>query len=903
MSPSLWLSHSESMTNALPFLPSKITPLRRSNHWIPRVRLLERLAQGKPLNLITAPAGYGKSVLLGQYIDDAQAKHKAVAYYRLEHEDNEQGEFCRYLIHAFNLAGLLTNSPLREAVQCSQLLALDAVLRQLLCDGGNSSHAIVVVLDDYHCINNSDIHQQLAFALKNTPPNIEWILSSREVPPIALERWRIEQKLEHLDSRDLAFSTAECDAFFQQHAIRLSGQHLQLAQSATQGWATGLQLLSLTDPTRFLGHQIDRTTALCEQGIGQFIDEEVFYHLSVAMQSFLMACAISQPIHPDLAQCLSGDNNAPQLLEQAYQQRLFIDRLDSEKQFFQFHPLFRAHLLTLLDVRFPGQKARLHRFALEWWEKRGYADLAMQHANESQDPYQLQRLLLRHGWELHFQGRNQLILSAMQTLGEDTIILSPQLTVLMAICAQVTRHQMHVKDRLLQLASERWPHQLPKEEWEKARHALASFDMDHQLWQGNYCKAMQLAQNIMRCDVVYEKGMESKVLNVTAQVNLHQGNLSTAQRHIDKAIQIAHDETLFQAQAYFYHIRALIDVAEGKLQDALIYQNKATELCQSLYLGKMVCYDFLLRYRAEIFLEKLFFRSAMACCYEAYDVLSNTEPRWRLPIQAQHLKITSLHGDWGSAQSLYQQLNQDIRAGSNPETNTELLIAKMVYALTLEDNRLIEKHLKQAQQLLSSISSRWLQCRLNLLVGLSLYRLNEINTAVEVLTETLNTARNDGYQREASVASLWLMAMTYQESGPDLAKLDALLQQVEQCDYLACCLLAKKELPPLLSIASKNAPKSALIQPVLKRLLALFKFRFADIDDASYPEKAQVVPLTLKEWEVLTGIGEGLTNEEIAEKHFVAPATIKSQIRSIYNKLEITSRSQAKVRYAELDAK
>jgi hypothetical protein len=235
-----------------------------------RPRLTEQLARGVtyPLTLIAAPAGFGKSTLLSEWLHqragDAKRGNRGTeenvppaplltgspiqfAWLSLDEADNDPVRFLTYVICALETVSPGLNVDALALLQSPQPPPLPAILPILINNLNNSPQHLVLVLDDYHVITTSAIHEALIFLLDHLPPQLRLILASRTDPPLPLACWRGRNQLYELRAHDLRFTTAEATAFLEQvTGLSLPAEVVTALEQRTEGWIAGLQLAALS---------------------------------------------------------------------------------------------------------------------------------------------------------------------------------------------------------------------------------------------------------------------------------------------------------------------------------------------------------------------------------------------------------------------------------------------------------------------------------------------------------------------------------------------------------------------------------------------------------------------------------------------------------------------------------
>jgi LuxR family maltose regulon positive regulatory protein len=289
----------------IPLLTTKLhIPPPRPN-LVERRRLIERLDEslrlGCKLTLVSAPAGFGKTTLLSEWVG---AIERPVAWLSLDEGDNDPARFLAYLIAALQqvngatgqLAQSLPRSPqvpLAAPAPQADAQANEAPVTALINDIVEAAIPLVLVLDDYHLIHAAPIHQTVRLLLEHQPPQMHLVISTRADPPLPLPRLRARGQVTEMRARDLRFTEKEAAAFLDRTmGLHLSSEMVAALESRTEGWVAGLQLASLSLQDR---HDADVSIAAFsgdDRHVMDYLVEEVLHHQSESIQAFLLQTSI-----------------------------------------------------------------------------------------------------------------------------------------------------------------------------------------------------------------------------------------------------------------------------------------------------------------------------------------------------------------------------------------------------------------------------------------------------------------------------------------------------------------------------------------------------------------------------------------------------------------------------------
>jgi LuxR family transcriptional regulator, maltose regulon positive regulatory protein len=375
-------------------LATKLHIPRPRPGFLARPRLLERLTQGTTgaLILVCAPAGFGKTSLLGDW---ARRGQRPVAWLSLDGGDSDPARFWRYLATALDRA----RPGVRERVEAlftGGQPPLEAVVTVVVNELVEGPEQVVLVLDDYHLVEAPPVHDSLAVLLERLPPQLRLVLASRADPPLPLARLRAGGQLTELREADLRFTPQEAAALLRTAV----GPELPEAAVAalgdrTEGWVAGLQLAALS-----LRGQ-DDIGAFVEEFSGShryvldYLAEEVLDRQPSELRQFLLETSILERLSGDLCDAVTGRGDGQQVLEAIERAHLFLVPLDEVRGWWRYHHLFADLLGVRLHQERPERVTELHRAAAAWHEAHDLADEAIRHALAAGDAGWAARLIER----------------------------------------------------------------------------------------------------------------------------------------------------------------------------------------------------------------------------------------------------------------------------------------------------------------------------------------------------------------------------------------------------------------------------------------------------------------------------------------------------------------------------
>jgi LuxR family maltose regulon positive regulatory protein len=361
--------------------------------FVARPRLAGALGGG--LVLVCAPAGFGKTALLADWL---RSGGRPVAWLSLDVGDNDPVRFWRHVVAALDRARPGTGervAPLFAPAPSSFEGLVTALINELAAQSGEN--AIVLVLDDYHLIDARQVHASLAFLLEHLPPGLHLVLASRSDPPLPLARLRARGQLAELRTDDLRFTAEEAAALLRESAgTALAGAAVAALVARTEGWAAGLQLAALSLRGRSDVAGFVAAFSGSHRYILDYLTGEVLDGQPDQVREFLLETSMLERLSGGLCDAVTGRDDGQAMLERVEQAGLFLMPLDEIRGWWRYHHLFADLLRARLQQQRPGRVVVLHRAAAAWYEEHGLADDAVGHALAAGETAWAARLIEQH---------------------------------------------------------------------------------------------------------------------------------------------------------------------------------------------------------------------------------------------------------------------------------------------------------------------------------------------------------------------------------------------------------------------------------------------------------------------------------------------------------------------------
>ena len=367
-------------------LETKLYVPRPRRGLVLRPRLSERLDRGtaSKLMLVSAPAGFGKTTLLTEWLaagPAAPADERLAAWLSLDRGDNDPASFWAYVIAALRTVASGIGENALALLRAPQPPPVEAVLTALLNDLGAIAGDIVLVLDDYHVIDAPAVQDGMAFLLDHLPPGLHVAIASRADPALPLARLRARGELAEIRAAELRFTPDEAAAYLNGlMGLQLTAQDVTVLEARTEGWIAALQLAALSMQGREDVAGFMHGFAGDDRYVVDYLAEEVLQRQPDRVQAFLLQTSVLGRLSGPLCDAVTGQGGGKAMLEALDRANLFLVPLDDRRRWYRYHHLFADVLQARLLDEQPGQVPELHRRASAWYEQNGERSLAISHA-------------------------------------------------------------------------------------------------------------------------------------------------------------------------------------------------------------------------------------------------------------------------------------------------------------------------------------------------------------------------------------------------------------------------------------------------------------------------------------------------------------------------------------------
>ena len=365
---------------------SKLRPPTYNIDLIPRPQLLGKLENhnNKSCIIIHAPAGYGKSVLLTQWLQQLAGQDIRTAWLGLDADDREPLQFLSYIYLAIAaaLGEQSAGSAADEQHAGFNIVSAKAAFVVVLNLLEEIREPLLIVLDDYHLVQNHATNDVLNSLIRNLPPNVHLVISSRVRPDLSLAKLSAQGKLLELSARDLRFSQLEAERFF---GGDLSSEKILAINDRVEGWVIALQLTRLwlqSQPA--LDDKLQDYTDITGN-ITDYLNNEVLKKLPQDYRKVLIRTSILDQVNGDIANAICNRSDCWEIINSFSDLDALIIPLNKEGQWFRYHYLFAEFLRNQLLMSGTEEVRRIHLAASHWYEANGYPDQAVKYACRAND--------------------------------------------------------------------------------------------------------------------------------------------------------------------------------------------------------------------------------------------------------------------------------------------------------------------------------------------------------------------------------------------------------------------------------------------------------------------------------------------------------------------------------------
>lgn len=846
-----------------------------------------------PVVLVSAPAGYGKTTLIAHWLT-AQPELAAV-WLSLDTDDNDAARFFAHLI-----TGLSPYMPESDATLLN-LLAQSAPLNVIVASLLNALVALdeplLIVLDDYHVIEQRTIQDALQQLIDRLPPQLHVVLLTRADPPLALARLRARNALLEIRMHDLRFDTEEARRFFMlTTGKQFEGEQIAQIVHKSEGWAAALQLAALTLQRHADVNAFVESLSGAQRYIVDYLIDEVLAHLPEHTRQFLLQTAVLSRMCAPLCDALTGCDDSQTMLEDLERMNMFLVPLDVERQWYRYHHLFAQFLRNRLGADGARQQ---HEKAARWFASHDLIAEAIPHALDAADfalAGDLMEMVVR---PMFAQANLNTLHRWYSALPDATLNADPRLQLSYALILhsigsnEAALHQLTRVEKNAHLVPE--DHQQHFQASVATIHALiASHTLrvdDTLVWAERALQLLPEDDCYTLAGVHYARGI---IWSSVAD------NPTAALRDFDETIRCGLQAGHFLLVSSALNKKGNVLRTMGRINEAIqVYQQALDRLYHLPIPAKLVVYEGLaMAYYSQ---NKLVEAAAIFETYQLMEHIVQIEmPRVRLSVMIAYMTLLVAQEKWEAAEVVNQQIRTLAAAQSDSMFQRIVRAQQAWFALVTGELDPAEAWAQSYATETSLMTRRqrdfWHETLIFLQIQLAGEHFSEALEMMQSLLADLQENGRIGHHRELSGLQALALAQTGQREDA-LHLLANTIESAQPEHDIMPFLQAGRALQPLLVDLRPKYASNRTIHTFIGDILSAFK---TSVSPYAKPMIGiDIEPLTERETEILHLIELGMTNKVIAERLVISVATVKKHISNIFLKLDAQNRTQALSRARE----
>ena len=902
-------------TGPAALLETKFYVPRSRRDLVPRPRLAERLDRGSAskLMLVSAPAGFGKTTLLTEWLAAAPADQWLAAWLSLDRGDNDPASFWTYVIAALRTAAPGVGESTLALLQAPRPSPIETVLTALLNDLGGIAADIVLVLDDYHVIDAREVQHGMAFLLDRLPPGLHVVIASRADPALPLARLRARGELAEIRAAELRFTPDEAAAYLNEMmGLRLTARDVAALDRRTEGWIAALQLAALSMEGRDDVAGFIAGFAGDDRYVVDYLAEEVLQRQPGPVQAFLLQTSILGRLTGPLCDAVTGQGGGKAMLEALDRGNLFLVPLDDRRQWYRYHRLFADVLQARLLDEQPGQVPGLHRRASAWFQRSGEPSEAIGHALAARDFDQAADLIERTIPAMRITRQEATVHGWLKALPDEVVRVRPMLSFAVAGALLTGGEPEEVEVRLQD--AERWLQEATatgegspappgemvvadEEEYRRLPGAIELYRSALALVRGDVPGTVRHARRTLDRALTEDHGVRAGAAGFLGLAFWTSGDLEAA--HPAWAQCAAGLRRSGQIADIFGCAIAMADIrlVQGRLGEAMrTYEQalqRASEQDGPVLRGTADMYVGM----SEVHREHDDLQAATQQLLRSQELgehngLPQNPYRWRVAMA----RIRQAEGDLGGALDLLNDAERlyvgdffpNVRPVPALKARVWIAQGRLGEALgwAREQGLSVDDDLSYLREFEHITLARMLLARSR----------GEPVHQVTRLLERLLLAAEEGGRTGRVTEILVLQALALQAPGHIPAALTCLERALTLAEPEGYVRVFVDEGPPIGSLL-RAAEKQGTTRNYVRRLLAAVSQTRQD----SPVRQALIDPLSERELDVLRLLGTELDGPAIARELMVSLNTVRTHTKNIYTKLAVTNRRAAVRRAAELD--
>lgn len=888
-------------------------------------KLNEGLELGRQVTLVSAPAGFGKTTCISEWLNALPGW--PVGWLSLDPSDDDPVRFFDYFVAALQKVEASLGLEIEGVVRSGQLPPSEIISTSLIRDISSSKSRFLLVLDDFHVIQDRFILQVFEQLATNFPSPLHLVLITREDPPLPLARLRANNLLTEIRARDLRFTLPETGRFLNEVMdLSLSQADIAALENKTEGWIVGLQLAGLSVSDRANSSGFIATLSGTHRFILSYLTEQVLSQQPEEIQQFLLQTSILDRLNGDLCNAVSGLSDSHALLEQLFNANLFLIPMDDERQWYRYHHLFADLLRELQNTLQKDLTTELHRRASHWYAGAGMANEAIRHALAAEDYAMAVDLLERHAMEMIMQGYAKTVNGWVQALPQEWVSRSPRTNLAFAWALLLRGAYSQASEYLEQLRATLIDSPLGetnnsiRAEW----LVLQSLNL---YMQGKTTECMEMALQVLDLAQEQDSRVRSMAYYVQASVYSLMEDYPQAVEIYQKSIQLSRVTENYVAEMMSTAALAGMVLERGQLHLAFDIAHHAVEriersgvlhpICAIIYasLGEAYYQWYQLEEARRNFQHALHLstlggsNTITIFCHVLLSRLSQIEGNLKtaaLEIQKAIDLIPLEVPEYVRQEVVSQQVR--IYLALNRPATAEIALQGQGFSISSQTSFFdlpVDRTTSRSSREGISASIRRLY---NSVLGLFYYQARAENDATSMKTGIEFAGRIiagafKSQQLTVALESLLLRAQMYAMLGEQSSSREDYIKALELAEpegFIGVFIEAGSPAAEALAELLKQNQLGSIPPEYVERILDAFtesrlpSYQQPSLDIPATDRPVGLVePLTGRELDVLHLMAEGLKYKEIAERLFISLNTVRYHVKAIYGKLNVSNKLQA----------
>lgn len=851
------------------FFKSKIQVPSIHFKQVMRTHIVEKIANPNHYQsiFISAPAGYGKTTAIVQGVNQCMLP---VAWYTIDHNDNENNNFWKYVILALSniIPGL--EKEFNEILNANRAMPNHLIAAEFMDILQNWNEEYVLVLDDFHCMVNSEVIDHLALFLRYLPPNLHVIIASRCESKLLSKRLNIADKFMQIKMQDLRFTKEEVLDYCNLLEIKYEPHDIDNLLNGCEGWAAGLKMiLASASEEREVGQLIYDSYEIRDQ-LADYFSQEVLGSLQENEVDFVLKTSILSTMTAPLCHAVTGCQDSIKMLSNLCKKNVLIEVIGADNEKFRYHHFFTAFLEGLLIERMGDAINELYQAAADWYENNNEIDIAFAYLQKGSNYQLIIAFIERNSSTKLRNGALTCLIAWMDCLPEPLLEESDMLCLIRA-WVSVLAGQYHLLQRLLDTLEARMNDSKRNTTAGMRNKIKAEIAMIHayrELQHQNLAASLEFIQKA--------ESLSKGRLLFSGDINFNDGEIRMLEGSLGFYGRLSKVDTamhaLFLPAEKILGRFGYISILMGEL----LYERNQMSVAYSYFLqglkeamqsrigGSAVSAVLAIsRYRKA--------RGDIAGAFKIVDVGQQWLSKygmdhWESPLLAWKAWLSIELEDYQAAEEWVRKIGIEVEG--------VLEISRIFEYVIIARVMLIHQDILPCDILLSGlIALLEKEMRINYLIevynlkAIVCYHWEQEELALHYLRKSLELGLSEGYIR------------TFVEEGAPMAELLAL--------FLTRNIREEETEKECLQVYAQK------LRMLTSEYMLMRRKMNTGLGTKQEERSGLKEPLTNRELDVLKLMGQALSNQEIADQLHTSLQTVKFHASNIYRKLEVTKRQNA----------